>query len=372
MNGTSATVDHEAAPHPAALRLTSLDALRGFDMCWILGLAAVVEQLLKRFDVSWRGEAVEQLEHVKWEGFHFYDLIFPLFLFLAGVSLAIALPRRVARDGTGAAARKLLVRAAILFLVGVIYSGGMQKGIDGVRWLGVLQRIALGSCIAGLLSLWIPARGLVVVTIAILAGYWALLTFVPVPGESAGNYAEGHNLTNYLDRTYLPGRKYDGDHDPEGILSTLPAMATALLGILAGKWITGATRPSLKVLGMIAGGGVLLAAGWAWHLQFPVVKKLWTSSFVLVAGGWSAMFLGVFYLIIDVWHWKRWAAPFVWVGANPITLYVASGLGFFQIVTLRLTGKLEGDWAWVPAVVSFALVLLVARYLYKREIFVRA
>src|SRR5207248_1851792 len=131
-------------------------------------------------------------------GFHFYDLIFPLFLFLAGVSLAIALPKRAARDGIPAAAGKLLWRTAVLFLLGVIFSGGMSKGIDQVRWMGVLQHIALGSCIAGLLSLWLPTRGLVALTLAILAGYWALLTLVPVPGEGAGNYAEGHNLANYL------------------------------------------------------------------------------------------------------------------------------------------------------------------------------
>lgn len=352
-------------------RIVSLDALRGFDMCWILGLSGLVKALLDRLQVSWRDAVNEQLEHVPWEGFQFYDLIFPLFLFIAGVSLAISLPKRVACRGVPATASKLVLRAAILFFIGVLYSGGLQKGFDQVRWLGVLQRIALGSCFAGLLSLWLPTRGLVIATVALLAGYWGLLAFVPVPDGDV-HFSEGHNLTNYLDRLWLPGRKYDGDHDPEGILSTLPAIATALLGILAGKWITGTASPSRKALGLIIAGAALLGLGWAWHPFFPVVKKLWTSSFVLVAGGWSAVLLGVFYYIVEVLGWKGWTAPFVWVGTNPILLYVCAGLGFFRIVTERLTGPMKGDWAWVPAAVSFALVLLVARFLYRRGIFLRA
>jgi predicted acyltransferase len=299
-------------------------------------------------------------------------MIFPLFLFIAGVSLAIALPKHAAVIGRGATARRLIFRAMILFFLGVLYSGGLQKGWDQVRWLGVLQRIALGSCFAGLLSLWLRPRGLIVVTLGLLAGYWAMLAFVPSPDGDA-HFSEGHNLTNYLDRIWLPGRKYDGDHDPEGILSTLPAIATGLLGILAGKWITGGVASWRKVTGLIVGGAILLGIGWAWHPYFPVVKKLWTSSFVLVAGGWSAMLLGVFYLVIDVMGWKWWTAPFVWVGMNPILLYVCHGLGYFRIVTERLTGPgMKGDWAWVPAVVSFGLVLLVARFLYRRGIFLRA
>jgi predicted acyltransferase len=361
-----------SAPAKSSTRLVSLDALRGFDMCWILGLSGLVEVLLNRLQVPWRAVVIDQMEHVPWEGFHFYDLIFPLFLFIAGVSMAIALPKRVAAEGAAVAARKLVLRTVVLFLLGVIYSGGLEKGLDEVRWLGVLQRIALGSCFAGLLSLWLAPRGLVISLILLLLGYWALLTFVPVPGVGAGHFAEGENLTNYLDRIWLPGRKYDGDHDPEGILSTLPAIATALLGILAGRWIMGTASPSRKMLGLLVAGALLLAAGWAWHLQFPVIKKIWSSSFVLVAGGWSAILLGTFYGIVDVLGWKWWTAPFVWVGANPITLYMGSGLGFFNIVTERLVGPESDTWGWVEPAAHFALLLLVARFLYKRGIFLRA
>ena len=209
-------------------------------MCWILGLSAVFTKVLQRAfpEHKMAADIAEQFEHVTWDGFRFYDLIFPLFLFLSGVSLAIAVPRRVGRDGRGAAARHLLARALIIFVLGVIFSGGLKDGWDQIRWLGVLQRIGIASAAAGLLSLWLDARGLGVAAAVLLVGYFLLLRFVPVPGVGAGNFAEGMNLTNYLDSIWLPGRKYNGDHDPEGILSTVPAIATALLGLLAGKWIT--------------------------------------------------------------------------------------------------------------------------------------
>lgn len=354
-------------------RLVSLDALRGFDMCWILGMGGVLQGVLNRFvpGSGFTTMVSTQLDHVAWEGFRFYDLIFPLFLFIAGVSMAIALPRRLQKEGHASAVKHLLARALILVLIGVLFSGGLRDGWEKIRWLGVLQRIGIASAAAGMISLWLGWRGLVATVIGLLAGYHALLAFVPVPGFGAGDYAEGHNLTNYLDSIWLPGRKYDGDHDPEGLLSTLPAIATALIGILAGKWLAGSTTASRRVLGLIGAGVVMIALGWVWHPFFPVIKKIWSSSFVLVAGGWSAVLLGVFYGIVDVRGWKGWTTPFVWVGANPITLYVCAGLGFFRTVTERLVGHPGKEWAWVVSCVSFSLLLVVARWLYKRGIFIK-
>lgn len=355
-------------------RLVSLDALRGFDMCWILGMGGVVKVLL---DLSMPGsgltEAVTtQLEHVAWDGFRFYDLIFPLFLFIAGVSMALALPRRVEREGHGAAVRHLLGRALILFLLGVLISGGLRDGWEKVRWLGVLQRIGIASAMAGLLSLRLGWRGLAAAVAALLGGYCLLLGLVPVPGIGAGDFAEGRNLTNYLDSLWLPGRKYDGDHDPEGLLSTLPAIASALLGILAGKWLSRDASESRKVLGLLSAGVVMLVLGWAWHPFFPVIKKIWSSSFVLVAGGWSALLLGVFYWIVDVRGCSRWTTPFIWVGANPIALYLISGFGFFRTLSERLVGHPGKEWAWLASSVTFGLMLLTARWLWKRGILIKA
>lgn len=361
------------SPSSSAQRLVSLDALRGFDMCWILGLGGVFEALAKQFIP---GTALAQLidtqfKHVNWEGFHFEDLIFPLFLFIAGVSMPLALPKRVARDGRIGAMKHLIIRALIIFVLGVIYSGGMSKGFDNIRWMGVLQRIGIASAVAGMLSLVLQTRGLVVATISLLISYWLMLKFIPVPGLGAGDFTEGHNLTNYLDKIWLPGRKYNGDHDPEGILSTIPAIATALLGVLAGRWIISPATVGRKALMLIMAGVVLLCIGWAWSPFFPVVKKLWSSSFVLVAGGWSAILLGVFYYVIDGLNWKRWTTPFVWVGANPIALYLASGLGFFKALSDRLAGHPEGAWSCLVPVASFAVMLLTAGWLYRRGIYIR-
>jgi predicted acyltransferase len=354
-------------------RLVSLDALRGFDMCWILGLGGVVTAVLKRFAAgsSITETLTTQLEHAAWAGFRFYDLIFPLFLFIAGVSMAIALPRRLERSGHGAAMRHLMGRALILVALGVFFSGGLRNGWDKIRWLGVLQRIGIASAAAGMISLWLGWRGLLISVLTLLGGYCLLLGLVPVPGFGAGDYAEGHNLTNYIDSIWLPGRRHDGDHDPEGILSTLPAIATALLGILAGKWITSGVAASRRVTGLIGAGIVMILLGWCWHPFFPIIKKIWSSSFVLMAGGWSAVLLGVFYWIVDVRGWQRWTAPLVWVGANPITLYVCSGLGFFRTMSERIAGHPGKEWAWITSCVTFGLMLLIARWMYKRGIFIK-
>jgi predicted acyltransferase len=357
----------------APQRFVSLDALRGFDMCLILGMGGVLEAALNRIAPRSALSAMVdlQLEHVDWAGFRFYDLIFPLFLFIAGVSMAIALPRRLERDGVGAALRHLLARAAILFGLGVLASGGLRDGWDEIRWLGVLQRIGMASAFAGMLSLFLGWRGLVVAAVSLLVGYCLLLGLVPVPGMGAGDFAEGRNLTNYLDSIWLPGRKYDGNHDPEGLLSTLPAVATALLGLLAGKWLASGAAAGRKVLGLVGAGLVMIALGWAWHPFFPVIKKIWSSSFVLVAGGWSAVLLALFYWMVDLRGWRGWTPLFVWVGANPILLYLFSGFGFFRIVSERIVGHPGKEWAWLTALVTFGLVLFTARWLFKRGIFIK-
>lgn len=285
--------------------------------------------------------------------------------------MAIALPRRLAREGRRKTVLHLLARALILMALGVLFSGGLKNGWAEVRWLGVLQRIGMASAAAGMLSLILGWRGLLVSVMAILLGYWLLLGFVPVPEIGAGDFAEGRNLTNYVDSIWLPGRKHDGKHDPEGLLSTLPAVATALLGLLGGQWLTSRQVAGRKVVGLMATGLVMIGLGWAWHPFFPIIKKIWSSSFVLVAGGWSAFLLGLFYWIVDVRGWRRWTAPFVWVGANPILLYLLSGLGFFRLVSERLVGHPGKGWAWMTICVTFGLVLLLARWLYKRGIWIK-
>jgi predicted acyltransferase len=194
-----------------------------------------------------------------------------------------------------------------------------------------------------------------------------MLTFT-----NGGNFAEGANLTNQFDAQWLPGRKYNGDHDPEGILSTLPAIASALLGVLAGQWLQSSATAARKAGTLAIAGAISLALGWAWSWQFPVIKKLWTSSFVLVAGGWSAMLLALFYWIIEIRRRRAWATPFVWIGMNPITLYLTVNLVQLRSVASRFTGPIpHGPLEWIGPAVGFALLLAFARFLYKRGIFLR-
>ena len=397
----------------APRRLLSLDALRGFDMFWILGADVLVRTLAKIVDVAPVRLLADQLEHKAWAGFAFYDLIFPLFVFMAGVSMVFSLSRLMETHGRGAAIRRVLGRGALLFAVGLFYAGGVSTAWPDIRLLGVLQRIALAATFAGLLFCFFKPRHLIAIGAAILVGYWALLTFVPIRDVAlereavqtqlgvakptleqarhlyestnryvTGTYDAGRNLTDHLDFKYLGGRKYDLYYDPEGLLSTFPAVVSCLLGILAGLGLRRTDWDHHKKVRALALAGVAaVALGFLWGLSFPVVKKIWTSSFVLVAGGYSGLLLAAFYYVIDVRGWRRWSLPFVWIGMNPITLYLISGIVGFRKIAPRLVGgdvqawlnaNLGAGWGNLGvAVVGLGLMFVLARFLYQRQIFLR-
>ncbi len=401
-----------ASPAPSS-RLVSLDALRGFDMFWILGGDALVYALAKAWKTPPLRFLAMELDHADWAGFRAYDLIFPLFVFMAGASMAFALNRIIAERGRGAAVKRVLVRSAILFLIALFYSGGFTLEWPDMRLLGVVNRIALAYAGAGLLYIYLRPRGLAIAAVAILAGYWALMTFVPIrdialdkeamiarfgpkptleqvqrayeatTARVTGRYEPGLNVSNHFDFEHLPGRKYDVYWDPEGILSTIPAVATCLLGVLAGLLLRRTDLTDMKKVQWLVIGGVLsLALGFAWGVQFPIVKKIWTSSFVLVAGGWSALLLAAFFYLIDVRQWRWWCPAFVWIGMNPITLYVIKGnLIMFPRQAQRFVGGsvkaffdahvTTGFGDVMIATVSIGLVILLAWFLHSRKIFLR-
>jgi predicted acyltransferase len=362
---------------PRSERLVSLDALRGFDMFWIVGADALVEGLRKISDKGVVHGLAVQLGHEDWAGLHFEDLIFPLFVFIAGVSVVFSLGPRLATEGRASAVGRILRRAVPLYLLGIFYYGGFGTPFTGIRLLGVLQRIALAYLFAGLIFVYFGQRGRIAWCAGLLVGYWALMTFVPVPGGTAGNFAEGHNLANWIDSQYLPLRKWDGDHDPEGLLSTLPAIANCLLGVFAGMALRDAKTSQMRKVGLLAVAGVALAClGWLWNLQFPVIKKIWTSSFVLVTCGYGSLLLAGFYLVVDVWGWRRWAMPFVWIGMNPITIYMMNNLVDIEGIARRFVGgdlnRYFGNFGELAvAIVSFLITLTVARFLYQRKVFLR-
>jgi len=373
---------------PTASRVASIDALRGFTIFWILGgdaLAWALKEMSAGQEGLWStitGFVGDQLQHVAWEGFRFYDFIFPLLVFVTGVSIVLSLSRIVEREGALAAHWRVLRRSLLLFVLGLIYYGGASNPWPDIRLLGVLQRIALCYLFASLLFLNLRARGLAVVLVVLLVGYWALMTFVPVPGIGAGSFAQDANLARWIDAHYLPGMKWYGEWDPEGLLSTLPAIGTCLLGLFAGLLLrdTG-IAPTRKALWLIGSGIAMLAGGYLWSLQFPIIKNIWTSSFVLVAGGYSALLLGTLYQVMDVWGRAAWATVFMWIGANAITLYLVGNIVNFQRLAARLVGGdlanaldahlAKGAGNFLTATVGLALAITLANFLYRRKIFLR-
>jgi predicted acyltransferase len=293
-----------------------------------------------------------------------------------------SLTRLVEREGKGAAHLRALRRSALLFALGVISYGGVADGWENVRLGGVLQRIALCYLFASLLFLNLRLSGLVVVFVSLLVGYWLLMMLVPVPGVGAGSFEMGANLANWVDAQFLPGMKWEGTWDPEGLLSTLPAIGTCLLGVFAGLLLK-ETRlaPEQKSLWLIVAGAVMVAAGILWGLQFPIIKAIWTSSFVLVAGGFSAILLGAFHQLIDVWGRKAWASMFMWIGASAITLYTFNMVVGFERVAARLVGGgvshlldqhvAPGAGRFLAHAVGMTLAIGLAYFLYRRKIFLR-
>lgn len=380
-------------------RFVSVDALRGFDMFWILGAGGLAHALpltdgriaSQLDDQSAQGLTgvdrgiylfAEQLEHVAWEGFHFYDLIFPLFVFLMGVSTVFSLGRIVEQHGKKRAYGRLFRRAIVLFLLGILYYGVDDDG-QQFRYLGVLQRIAVCYLFGGLLFLNFRWRGLLLSSVLLLGSYWALMSFVEVPGHGAANWEVGTNLANYIDTYYLGGYKWNGDWDPEGLLSTMPAIVSGILGIFGGMLLKNPNLTgSMRAILMLAIGGACLGGGYGWaayaplDYNCPIIKTLWTPSFVLFAGGWSFVLLGIFHFIIDVMKFDFWARPFVWIGANAITLYMLNNFVWYGSVVERIT---EQSWIAArlshPEITVSALATLVpvgiAWVMYRNKAFIR-
>jgi predicted acyltransferase len=371
--------DAPATPPPKPGRLLSLDALRGFDMFWIIGGDALFRALARRADPATGAFVARQLEHADWEGFYFYDLIFPLFLFLAGCVIPFSLDAQRAR---GATTRQILGRigrrTALLVLLGLVCNGILRFDWADTRTMGVLQRIGVCYGAAALLYA-LAGRGVrVAAFVAILLGYWALLALVPTPGGAAGDFSKAGNLVGWVDRAALPGKilkPYYGYGDNEGLLSTIPAVATALLGGFAGEWLRSSRSAGRKVLGLVAAGVVGVGLGTAWGGVFPIIKNLWTSSFVLLAGGWSLLLLAGFYGVIDGLGWRSWAFPLVVIGVNAITIYVVPRfIDFRKASEFFLVGVLDKSGPYEPIVAAAGFLLaewLFLFFLYRHRIALR-
>lgn len=366
-------------------RLISLDALRGFSMLWIIGAREIVGGL-NQLHFPGALAVSHQLSHSSWHGFTFVDLIFPMFIFIMGVSLVFSLQKRIERgDSRRDIFLHVLKRSFLLFLLGVFYNGGLSQShlLENLRLTGVLQRIAICYLLTATLVLTTSPRTQLVTVAGILIGYWAVMMFIPVPGFGRGILTPEGNVAAFVDNHVLPGRAYWGTWDPEGVLSTLPAIATGLLGTLAGYWLRAdgdSPRPQLSrtcrafylvLAGLATAGiGVLMSFG------FPINKSIWTSSFALLTGGLSAVLLGLSYWVIDVRGRRKWAFPFVVIGTNAIASYIGVNIVPFDDITRRIAG---GDLANLfgagqtlfLAIGQLLLEWVVLLWMYRKKIFIR-
>lgn len=305
-------------------RLRSLDAFRGL---------TIAGMLLVNNPGSW-AHVYAPLDHAPWHGWTPTDLIFPFFLFIVGIAIELSLGRRIATGAPrGGLIRKILVRGAIIFLLGLLLNGFPSYHLATIRIMGVLQRIALVYVATALLFLTTTPRVQWGIAVGLLLGYWAALLFIPVPGAGVGILDPDGNLPQYVDRIVLGTHRWKLDWDPEGILSTFPAIVTCLLGVVCGRWLVSDRPSTTKVAGLFVAGSAGVIAGTLWGLSFPINKNLWTGSYVLLTAGFASMVLGVCYWAIELRGRTAWAGPWFVLGANAILAFVLSGL-FTRCLTL--------------------------------------
>ena len=360
-------------------RLLSLDALRGFDMLFIMGFATLVVNVCHLFPGDVSAAVAESMSHPAWHGFSHHDTIFPLFLFIAGISYPFSLAKQRSLGATqGDLYRKILKRGALLILFGLIYNGLFRLDWP-MRTASVLGRIGLAWALAAMLFLNFRTRTRIGIVGAILVGYWALLALVPAPDAPAGAdvYSMEGTIVGYIDRLLLPGRPYYKIFDPEGLLSTVPAVVTAMLGMFTGEFVR---RQDLsggrKASWMIAAAVALLVAGLAFNGVVPVNKSLWSSTFVCVVGAYSLGMFALFYYLIDVRGWRRWTLFFRVVGLNSITIYLAQRIvGFGRISDFFLGGVASKCPEALAAVVNsagyVAVCWLFLYFLYRKNVFLK-
>jgi len=359
-------------------RLKSLDALRGFDMLFIMGLAGWIIALCDLLPSCGVTEWLSgQMRHVKWNGLTHHDTIFPLFLFIAGISFPFSLAKQQANGKSRSSIYlKIIKRGFLLVLLGVVYNGLFRFNFPDVRIASVLGRIGLAWMCAALLFTTFRTRICVIVAVVILIGYWLTMWLIPGGNDP---FSFENNLVGMIDRVWMPGRLLSETFDPEGLYSTLPAIVTALLGMFTGQWVRLSKEQvsgNKKVITMLIAAVMLIFIGWIWSFWFPVNKKLWTSTFVCVVGGYSMLMFAIFYYIIDVKGFSRWSFFFRVVGLNSITIYLAQSIINFQSTNkfffAGLAEKLPEMWGnFILATTYIAVCWLFLYFLYKQKIFLK-
>jgi predicted acyltransferase len=365
-------------------RLISLDVFRGI---------TIAGMVLVNNPGSW-STIYWPLAHAEWHGWTPTDLIFPFFLFIVGVAIPLAFGRRLESGGSQRDLYlKIVRRSLIIFALGIFLAGFPYFNFSTIRIPGVLQRIAVCYLVASVIFLNTKVRTQVIITIALLVIYWLVMTQLHAPGFAPGDLSKEGSVASFIDRVVLGPHiwKQGKVFDPEGLLSTVPAIATTLFGVLAGQWLRTQKSAYEKVAGMFAVGAICVVIGWAWNPFFPINKSLWTSSYVFFTGGLALEFLALCYWLIDIKKYQAWTKPFVVFGVNAIVLFVGSGIVARSMGLIKVTGAdgatislhnwifQNGFLSWLPPyraslayAICFILVWLGLMWiLYRRRIFIK-
>lgn len=360
-------------------RLESLDTLRGFDMFFIMGGDLLLISLATLLPCGVTEFFAGQMRHVAWDGFAIKDMVFPLFLFIAGISFPFSVAKsRSMGLSQGRIYLKIVRRAILLVLLGMVYNGLLKLDFAHTRYASVLARIGIAWAVSAVLFINFGKKTRAVIAAAILVGYWLLLWLVPAPDAAgAAPFSFEGNIVGYVDRLLLPGKLASGTFDPEGLLSTLPAVVTAMLGMMTGETVQSGKYSGAKKAAMIAVAGLLLViVGKVWDLQFPINKKLWTSSYVCFVGGLSAMLFALFYYMIDVRGIRGGTLFFKVIGMNSITIYMFQKMVKVSYTTDFLSKGLAGllpesASEFVYAVFYIAICWCFLYFLYKKNVFLK-
>ena len=358
-------------------RIISIDALRGFTMVFIIGGGGFLSSFYKVWPNSFTEILAKNMDHAGWEGFYFLDLIFPLFLFLVGVLLPFVILDKIEK---GTNPKKMyphiIKRTLVLIFLGLVNYGLLQFDWDTMRWSSVLGRIGICYFFASLLVIHTTWRVQALAALLILVGYWAAVMFIPVPGYGPGVLTPEGCLTTWIDQKLIPGTLGLGLYDRQGVLSTFTALATTLIGVLAGHWLRSKRTGNQKTLGFVIAGITTLAAGWIWGQFFFISRNVWTSSFVIYSAGWCLLLLAFFYWIIDVQGYKKWTFFLVVIGMNAITIWVGQRLIDFEFTANALFLGFSGYLGIIAPVFLTLMVILIKWlflwFLYRKNIFLKA
>lgn len=358
-----------------AKRLMCVDALRGFDMLWIIGGGEVIIALSKAYPSSFLNTLAMNFDH-EWGVFRFYDIIMPLFLFIVGVVMPVAFTKRLeAGDSKRNIYSHILKRVFKLYILGLIASGHLlQLDISTLRlWTDTLHAIAVGYLVSAVLILEVSRKWQVIITALLLVLYSVIMLYVPIPGYGAGLLEPDRNLALYIDDKVL-------GHFQEGygwtyILTNMTFVCSVMLGVFAGRILLSGMAEMKKFRQLIILGLACTAAGWLWGFWFPIIHHLWTSSLVLFAGGLSCLLLALFFIVIDVWGYRKWTFPFIVIGVNAIAVYVATHLFNFKLIGNVFVGgfaKWLGPWnGFVQALAALVVVWLILYWMYKKKTFIK-